>query len=215
MRFLDATQVRHLAEVIGPRYGAMVLLAGGTGLRFGEAAGLTVDRLQWLKRSLIVSQTLVEVKGRVELRQTTKTATSRRAISLPGFLVDVLAAHVAEYPSEDGFVFTSPAGGPLRRTNWRRRAWLPAVRASIGEPMRFHDLRHSHAAQLIAAGEHPKVIQARLGHTSIRTTLDAYGHLFDGLDEQAADRIDAMYRNATVSDPCQIRSGEVVALPLQ
>jgi integrase len=55
--------------------------------------------------------------------------------------------------------------------------------------MRFHDLRHTHAAILIAQGEHPKVIQHRLGHSSIKVTLDTYGHLFEGLDEAAADRL--------------------------
>jgi integrase len=57
--------------------------------------------------------------------------------------------------------------------------------------MRFHDLRHTHVAMLIAEGEHPKTIQDRLGHASITTTLGTYGHLFDGLDEAAADRLDA------------------------
>jgi integrase len=71
-----------------------------------------------------------------------------------------------------------------------RRVWQPAVAASVGEPCRFHDLRHSHAALLIAQGEHPKVIQGRLGHASIRTTLDVYGHLLEGLDEAAADRLE-------------------------
>jgi integrase len=56
--------------------------------------------------------------------------------------------------------------------------------------MRFHDLRHTHAAMLIAQGEHPKVIQNRLGHSSIKVTLDTYGHLFEGLDEAAAERLD-------------------------
>ncbi len=55
--------------------------------------------------------------------------------------------------------------------------------ASVGRPMRIHDLRHTHAALLIAEGAHPKVIQTRLGHTSITTTLDTYGHIFPGLDE--------------------------------
>ncbi|MFZ0493162.1 MAG: tyrosine-type recombinase/integrase, partial [Acidimicrobiia bacterium] len=55
-----------------------------------------------------------------------------------------------------------------------RRIWKPAVVASVGEPMRFHDLRHSHVAALIATGEHPKVIASRLGHTSVRTILDVY-----------------------------------------
>jgi hypothetical protein len=68
----------------------------------------------------------------------------------------------------------------------------PRVEASVGPPLRFHDLRHSHAAMLIASGEHPKVFQSRLGHTSIATTLNTYGHLIEGLDEAAADRLDAM-----------------------
>ncbi|CAN5766897.1 hypothetical protein BH23ACT5_BH23ACT5_02370 [soil metagenome] len=58
--------------------------------------------------------------------------------------------------------------------------------------MRFHDLRHTHAAWLIAAGEHPKTIQSRLGHAKISTTLDAYGHLMPGMDEAAADRLDGL-----------------------
>ncbi len=82
--------------------------------------------------------------------------------------------------------------GPGRRST----AWLPAVRASIGEPCRFHDLRHSHAALLIARGVHPSVIKERLGHASIRTTLDVYGHLFDGLDEAAADALDTAWHDS-------------------
>jgi integrase len=67
------------------------------------------------------------------------------------------------------------------------------VRASVGEPVRFHDLRHTHAAILIAQGEHPKVIQHRLGHSSIKVTLDTYGHLFEGLDEAAAERLNIVF----------------------
>lgn len=62
----------------------------------------------------------------------------------------------------------------------------------MGEPCRVHDLRHTHAAWLIANGEHAKTIQARLGHASIKTTLDRYGHLMPGLDEDAADRLDEL-----------------------
>jgi integrase len=69
---------------------------------------------------------------------------------------------------------------------------LPAVQASVGEPLRFHDLRHTHAALLIAQGVHPKVVQDRLGHASITTTLDTYGHLMTGLDEAAAEALDIM-----------------------
>ena len=64
----------------------------------------------------------------------------------------------------------------------------------MGLPCTPHDLRHSHVALLIADGTYPKTIQARLGHSSIRVTLDTYGHLFDGMDEAAAPALDASAR---------------------
>lgn len=75
-------------------------------------------------------------------------------------------------------MFTAPEGGPLRATHWRQRIWFPAVGASVGELMRFHNLRDSAAVLLMAQGTHPTVIRTRLGHASIRTTLDIYDHLF-------------------------------------
>lgn len=197
MRFLGAAEVEKLADVIDDRFRALVLTAAFTGCRFGELAGLRLHRLDLLRRNLTVAETLTDVKGQVRLAPP-KTAAARRQIALPRFLSDELARHLAEWPTEhDGFVFEAPEGGPMRRTNFRRRSWLPAVRASVGEPLRFHDMRHSHAAMLIAEGEHPKVIQARLGHSSIQVTLDTYGHLFEGLDEAAADRLDAAYARAS------------------
>ncbi|MDH3500492.1 MAG: tyrosine-type recombinase/integrase [Acidimicrobiia bacterium] len=55
--------------------------------------------------------------------------------------------------------------------------------------MRFHDLRHTHVALLIKQGVHPAVIASRLGHTSVKTVLDVYGHLYEGLDRDAADAL--------------------------
>ena len=180
MRFLDHDEVDALAGVIVAKYRALVLTAAYTGLRFAELAGLRAKRLDLDERRLTVAETLVEVRGR-QLFKGPKTAASRRTVVLPGSLVDVLAAHLGEWPAVgDGLVFTSNGGGLLRRTNFRRREWIPAVAATVGEPMRFHDLRHTQAAWLIAQGEHPKTIQTRLGHASISTTLDTYGHLMTG-----------------------------------
>jgi len=74
--------------------------------------------------------------------------------------------------------------------------------------MRFHDLRHTHVAMLIAQGEHPKTIQARLGHASIATTLDTYGHLFEGLDEAAASRLNVAAAPSARPEP----RGKVIPL---
>jgi integrase len=78
--------------------------------------------------------------------------------------------------------------------------WASGCRTPpVGAPCRIHDLRHTHAAWLIAEGEHPKTIQVRLGHSSIQVTIDRYGHLMDGLEHQTAARLDAIA--ATVRGP--------------
>ncbi len=211
MRFLDVDEIEALAAAVDPRYRVLVLTAAWTGLRFGEAAGLEVEALDLLRRRLTVTQALSDVDGTVG---PPKTAASRRTITLPAFLADELGAHLGRYGSESDFVFTTPKGSPLLRSVFRRSVWLPAVAASVGEPMRFHDLRHSHCALLIAAGEHPKVISQRLGHASISTTFDVYGHLFDGLDEATADHLDAMRSERRVSNSRPIGVAEVVPLNL-
>ena len=212
MRFLTVDEIEALAAAIDPRYRVLVLTGAWTGLRFGEAAGLEAGGLDLLRRRLTVTQTLSDVAGELIVGPP-KTDAARRTITLPAFLADELGAHLGQYHSgTSDFVFTSSEGTPLRRTNFRRRDWLPAVRASVGLPMRFHDLRHSHVALLIAANEHPKVIAQRLGHASIRTTLDNYGHLFDGLDEAAADRLDTLRSGASVSNSRPIGVAEVVPI---
>lgn len=124
----------------------------------------------------------------------TKTAAGRRTIALPAFLTTLLRIHLKMFPGE--YVFSSPEGGPLRRGNFRKRIWYPAVAASVGGRLRFHDLRHSHVAMLIEQGAHPKLIAQRLGHTSSRVVLDVYGHLLDGMDRQIADDLDALGRRS-------------------
>lgn len=107
--------------------------------------------------------------------------------------------HLATYPaSHDGFVFSSRDGGPIRSSNFRHRHWTRAVEASAGHPCRFHDLRHSNVAMLIAAGPSGKVSAQRLGHTSVGTLLDVDGHLFDGLDQAAADALDGLVADRRV-----------------
>jgi integrase len=74
-------------------------------------------------------------------------------------------------------------------------------------------LSDTHTALLIGQGEHPTVIQQRLGHASIRTTLDTYGHLFEGLDEAAADRLGEAFEAADVVNMWSVGQGAVVELP--
>jgi hypothetical protein len=92
-------------------------------------------------------------------------------------------------PAPDDLLFTGPQGKRWDAGTFRRLRWVPAIELAaekfglIKRP-RIHDLRHSHAAWLIAARVPLPAIQRRLGHESITTTVDRYGHLLDALDDE-------------------------------
>lgn len=197
MRFLSPAEIQQLADGINPRFRALVLAGAYTGARFGELAAVRVDDFNSEDNHLRIVRSLSEVNGHLYFGEP-KTRAARRRVTLPAWLARSLEQHLKEWPSPDrGLVFTSPGGGALRRS-FRRRYWKPTIRDSVGEPMRFHDLRHSHVALLIEQGTHPAVIAARLGHTSVRTVLDVYGHLYEGLDREAAEGLEAPW-SATVT----------------
>lgn len=186
MRFLTPEQVHALADLCGD-YGGLVICAAYTGMRWAEIIGLEWSAVDVDRRQLVVVSTVVEVDGNL-IRKPPKTRASKRTIALPQTVLDWLPEKV---PGQS-LVFADSNGGPLRRSNFRKRVWYPATQELGLDGTRFHDLRHTHASWLIANGEHPKVIQSRLGHSSIRITLDRYGHLMTGLDEDAAGRLDAL-----------------------
>ena len=197
MVFLDAGQVAALAEAIGPSRDVLVTFAAYTGLRAGEIAGLRVGRIDLLRGAVDVVETIGEANGRVVVGPT--KSHERRTVLLPRFLCDLLAAHLAGRAADpQALVFVSPAGEPLRHGNFYRRHFRPAVvKAGLDPATRFHDLRHTYAALLIAQGAHPKAIAEVLGHSTITVTLDRYGHLFPGLAEGLAAGLDATYRAAS------------------
>lgn len=171
-------------------------------------AGLRVGDVDFLRSRLTVAEAIVEVGGRL-YRGGTKTG-AQRMVTLPRSVTEALAAHLAAFPpGPEGLVFTAPEGGPLRRSSFRSRVWLPATRGVKLEGLRVHDLRHTAAALAITAGAHPKAISERLGHASITTTLNTYGHLFPALDEELAGRLDEMARRplAAWMRPGALREG--------
>ena len=137
-------------------------------------------------------------------------------VTIPAFLADELGQHLGALtrpPAGADLVFPSPSGGHLRRTNFGRRLWAPAVRAAtIEPPPTFHHLRHTAAALAIAEGAHPKAIQARMGHASITTTLNLYGHLFPSLGVELADRLDAVRADALAARLRRAPGPEVVPI---
>lgn len=110
----------------------------------------------------------------------------------------MLAEHLAATgrPGPDDLVFTAPAGGPLRAANFRLRVWGPAVEAAGLGDLTFHGLRHAAASFMVGAGEHPRVIQHRLGHSTARLSLELYAHVSEAADRDAAAHLDTLFTEA-------------------
>jgi len=118
---------------------------------------------------------------------TLKTRASLRSIDVPRpVLLDLPGSDV-----EGDYIFRNRDGGPLHPDNIDRTFTRHLTLAGL-PIIRFHDLRHTHASLRVAANVHPKAIQARLGHTSITTTLNTYGHLMPSAFQGVGDRLDAL-----------------------
>ena len=95
----------------------------------------------------------------------------------------------------------------MRHSNFYRRIFRPAVeRSGLSACLRFHDLRHTCVALLVAQGADPMAIEERLGHSSITVTLDQYGHLLPAIDEALAEGLEATFQKA-VADFSRTRAG--------
>jgi integrase len=173
-------------------------LAAATGLRRGELLGVRWCDLDLEARELHVVQGVVEVAHEPRIGPL-KTESSRRLIALDQETVRVMKAHRAAVAARDGeidergLVFTTPTGDlihPAMFSYWfKRRVHLSGVR-----PIRFHDLRHTHATHALKLGIHPKVVSERLGHSSVMITLDIYSHVTPGLQREAAEAVAALVR---------------------
>ena len=203
-RYLTLDQVHHLATSIHPRWKAFVYTGALAGLRPGELCALRTTNLNLKDQRLTVTHTATEHRGHITYGPP-KTKAALRTISIGTQLTDILRTHLHDHGTNvidltaPPLVFTAPEGGPLRRSTFRRRQWADAVNRSVGPPMRIHDLRHTAAALAISQGVHPKVLQERLGHRDIATTLDVYGGLFHGYDEGIAEALDTAFL-ATMRD---------------
>jgi integrase len=191
---LELSQVHALADEMPDRYRALVVLGAGTGVRISEALGLTVDRVDFLRRMLTIDRQLVAVG---ELGPP-KTRASVRDIPLPDVVLDALSQHLAAFPS-DGFVFTNEAGRPIARNRFAE-VWSRARgAAALPTAVTYHDLRHHYASLLIRHGESVKVVQARLGHASAAETLDTYSHLWPDSEDRTRNAVDSVWKLATTS----------------
>jgi len=213
MRFLTTVEVDALTDAMDPRYRAVVLLAAYGGLRAGELFGLRAKRVDVLHRRITIAETVVDVGGHLHFGPP-KTRAGHRIVPLPQVAADPLGAHLATYArGPEDLVFTAPEGGPVSLNLWRRRFWVPALKAASLGHLRPHDLRHTAVALWIAAGAHPKEVAVRAGHSSVSFTLDRYGHLFPGSESVLNDSLDALARDGreTAEETPRARSRAIEA----
>jgi integrase len=195
---LEVWQVDAIAEAIDPRYRALIILAAGTGMRQGECFGLTVDRVDFLRKRLTVDRQRNPEKAGENLFGPTKTAASNRTIPMPEIVVNALAEHLSQFgEGPERLIFMTTTGAPMHRNRWAE-IWDRQVRSIGGFPKwaTFHDLRHFYASLLIRHGESIKVVQARLGHASASETLDTYSHLWPDSEDQTRSAIDSVLGSA-------------------
>lgn len=183
--FLTHEQVAKLAAAAGP-YATLIRTLAYTGMRWGEVTAVRVRDVDLTRRRLDVRRAFSDVGGQVI--EGTPKSHQARTVPLPRWLCAELAPYV-EGRARDDLVFTAPTGGPLRKSNFRRRAWNPAVKAAGLDGLTPHGLRHTAASLYISAGTPPKVVQRILGHASITITLDLYGHLYPDEMDTWADRL--------------------------
>jgi integrase len=186
-----------------------VLFLAYTGLRWGEMAALRVHRVNFLRRRVLVAESVTPVKGVMTFGPT--KGHERREVPLPRFVIEDLSRQVADRAADD-LVFTGERGAVMRSQTFQRAALTEAA-DHLGIPgFHPHELRHTAASLAIASGADVKVVQQMLGHKSAVMTLDQYGHLFGDRLDVVADAMDAARITALADVYPVCTEGELVDL---
>jgi integrase len=192
-RFLEAAKAT-------PYYG-LFYLALFTGMRRSELLALRWCDMDLLLCQAHITRTLHHLRtGEIVIRAP-KSAKGRRMVSLSPSTALLLQEHRDKQEAQramlgiplkdDDLVFSDLEGKPLL-PDTISHVWAKLVKRTGLEGIRFHDARHTHASLMLKQGVHPKVVQERLGHATISTTLDLYSHIAPGLQEAAAAGFDKM-----------------------
>ena len=183
----------------------IISLTVHTGMRQGEVFGLKWDDIDFEKSCLFIRRSLAHVIGKGAIFQAPKTKNSVRRILLMSEDVKNLRAYKKwqeNYSEELGdlfaghdLVFTSPFGEPMSPTNFSRRYFKPLLKkCDISSEFTFHGLGHTHATLLLRQGVNPKIVQERLGHSSIKVTMDTYSHVLPDMQRQAVDALQGIFQ---------------------
>lgn len=201
MRFLTDPEIARLITALPEHWRPLVMLLVATGVRWGEAIGLKGGRVDLLSRppKLVIIEQMQEMSNTGELIfMSPKSAKSRRTVSFTLQVALVLTGLVAAAETGE-LIFRTPTGLPIRTRNFRR-VWLTTIKKAGLPGLRVHDLRHTHAAILIAANRPLSAISRRLGHSTIAVTDALYGHLREEVDEGILTAVEAALSQVSAED---------------
>jgi len=206
IRTMNESEIHIFLEMARPtQYYALFYTALFTGMRRSELLALRWQDVDLLLLQISVNRSLHQVRGGKIIFRQPKTEKSRRLVALTPSTSAVLKEHYDRqnklreslgYPAltDDDLVFCQYDGRPLL-PNTVTHNWIKLIRCSGLKGIRFHDARHTHASLMLKQGIHPKIVQERLGHSSIQITLDTYSHVAPGLQEAAAKKFDEIVIN--------------------
>jgi integrase len=183
-----------LGAAMPARYAVLVLLGAGAGLRQGEAFGLALDRVNQADGMITIDQQVIIVNRRPVLASP-KTFSSLRDVPMPRFLSKAITAHVEQFSISSSGVLRRTSRGTLhRRDYFNRKIWKSAIAAAgLSPDTTFHDLRHAFASAALTEGVPISEVSRWLGHKSITTTADLYGHLVPEASGRARDALDQAF----------------------
>jgi integrase len=187
MKVLTPEQVRRFLAEAEPEYELLYRIAIFCGLRSGELLALQWGDIDWQRSQLCVNRSVWKKQI-----TTPKSVRGIRRIDLGPQLLDALRAARPSKARPDDLIFTNREGTFTCPRNLVQRHFHPTLERAGLPRVRWHDLRHTFATLLIASGAHPKLIQYQLGHASIQTTLDRYGHLLPSMGQHQGARLEGM-----------------------
>jgi integrase len=195
-RTLTPVEYERLLTALPVEHRLMIETLIGAGLRWGELVALKPRHIDFLRRTLSVEETIVEVSkkhsptGQRYLAKPYPKDNEPRTFGVRQAWLDAIAAHIkVNSIKHDDLLFPTRAGTPISRNTFRTRIWLPAVKASgVDFPVRVHDLRHAHASWLLAGGADLMSVMERMGHSQIQTT-QKYLHTLPDTDQRNLDAL--------------------------
>lgn len=202
IKALTAEQARVLIRTSsGSRFEALFVLAIHCGLRKGELLGLRWSDVDFESGELTVRQQLV--RSTEGLAFSTPKNGKGRNVLMSTIAKNTLTSHRVKLAQEKllardswshpNLVFPSVTGTPMSPENLISRIFKPLLKKAGLPNIRFHDLRHTCATLLLSKGEHPKIVQERLGHASIAITLDTYSHVLPSMQKGASALMDEIF----------------------